>query len=518
MKTINTATIDLDTLSAEEQYQLYNGADCCITTEVFKALEGKLEEAEPTYGIVRTLQAPAFVLMRRGVKIDFHERDKVIAKLQQEHARLQKIFSRLCEEGLDSPGVNYRSPIHLKHIFYSILGIEEIKIFDKGTKEYRASTGREALEKLAEKPLTKHLSQLILALRDIDKKLQVLLTGLENGRMHCSYQVAGTLTGRWASNKSAFGSGTNLQNISDEMRRIFIPDEGMKLCQMDQQQAESKLVAYLSLPWGDEYLKACQSGDLHTYVVRMIWPELFDRQNLPDKEIAKRKFYREYTYRDMAKRGGHGSNYGGTASVIAAHLKIPRQQAEEFQHKYFAQFPGIQRWHNHIRVLLAKGEPIVTPLGRRCHFVGRHWDNDTIKSAIAYGPQSSIADILNRGLYQVWRKFDKINGGPIELLLQVHDAIVFQYPEELENELLPAIASEIEYEVTINDKSCVIGVDAQVGWNWGKRLEFWDSTTNTVEVINPYGLADWNGADKRSRPPSPHFMDRVLYSSYQPTK
>ncbi len=292
-----------------------------------------------------------------------------------------------------------------------------------------------------------------------------------------------------------------------------------KLCQLDLQQAESKLVAYLCLPWGRNYLNACLSGDLHTHVTRLVWPSLFDRANAPDKEIAGRKFYRDFSYRDMAKRGGHGSNYGGSESILSQHLKIPRQQCVEFQHKYFSAFPEIRSWQNDVKVRLAKGEPIVTPLGRRCHFPGRSWDNDTIKSAIAYVPQSTIGDTLNLGFYNVWKKYDKIwnSTAPIEILMQIHDAIIFQYEDSDESWLLPEIIESLKYPIEINGETCIIGVDPQVGWNAGKQRKYRDEK-GVLKYENYHGLADWSGTDDREPPKKASLLDRVLYDRHLPSK
>ena len=519
VKVLETASVLPELLSDDEQYWLYNGADCCVTYQCWEELKPKEEEAEATYRMARAMQGPAWTLMHRGVRIDLDTCGEVRRDLHLERVRLENTFLSICAGAFDIGAINYRSPKQLAELFYETIGLEPIKVFDRGTKEYKSSLNREALEKLQRLPIVKHVIDCLLAMRDIDKKLQVLQTPLDNGRMHCSYQVAGTLTGRWSSNASAFGGGTNLQNISDEMRRIFVPDPGMKLCQLDLQQAESKLVAYLCLPWGRNYLTACQSGDLHTTVTQLIWPEMFEGANEKPKDIAKKRFYRDYSYRDMAKRGGHGSNYGGAPTVLSMHLKIPKSQCEVFQNKYYGAFQEIRSWHNHVKVQLAMGKPIETPLGRRCHFPGRSWDNDTIKSAIAYAPQSTIGDILNRGFYNVWRKYDRIwdKKNPIEILLQVHDAIVFQYDPALESTIIPLIMDELTYPVEINGEICTIGVDPQVGWNWGKRKEFRNDRGELV-VENEWGLEDWKDSDDRQPPPQRSFLDRRIFAPHVPAK
>lgn len=502
-----------ETLSADEQLWAYNGADCMITFEVFENLEKSLPEVPFAYAMSRTMQGPAFTLMHRGVKIDMGRRLEVLDSLASQRERCQKLFLRLCSEGLDIPtyfdkkhkrefAINPASQKQLIELFYNVLGFPPIKSYNKLTKDYAVSCDRKALERLQKEPLAKPFCELILAIRDFDKKIQVLTSGIDKGRMHTAYQVAGPMTGRWSSNVDPFGRGTNLQNISDEMRRVFVPDNGKKFCQLDLAQAESKLVAYLALPWGHAYKDACLSGDLHTTVTQLVWPELFHGSNLSPKEIAKKPFYRHFSYRDMAKRGGHGSNYGGSSAVIAMHLNIPREQADAFQSGYFGAFHEIRKWQNDVKVRLATTRSIVTPLGRRCFFPGRPWDNDTIKSAIAYGPQSSIGDILNLGFYKVWKKYDRLlnPSGPIEILTQVHDSILFQYDPSREAEIVPLIQKELKIPVEINGELCEIEVDAQVGWNWGKYSK-----------ENLFGLKDWAGHDDREPPKELSLLDRELH-------
>ena len=207
----------------------------------------------------------------------------------------------------------------------------------------------------------------------------------------------------------------------------------------------------------------------------------------------------------------------GTPPIISMHLKIPLSNAKDFQGRYFTAFPGILKWHNKIRMDLANGKPITTPLGRRCHFPGRAWDNDTIKSAVAYVPQSSIGDILNLGFYKIWLKYDKCNVGShfihegrfvpaIELLTQVHDSVLFQYDPAYEHIIIPLLQRELQIPITINDEECLIGVDAQIGWNWGKVIVTTDSNGAKV-VENEFGLRDYTGADDR-RYQEPSFLDR----------
>ena len=316
MRVYESSTLDTEALSYSEQLWAYNGLDCMVTFEVFEALRPKISEVPFAYDMMRTMQGPAFTLMHRGVAIDMQMRETVLQSLHAQRERCMAIFTRICHEGLGIPlykdkaknqllAINPASPAQLCNLFYDVLGLPPVKAYNKLTKDYSITCDRKALEKLQRDIKAKPFCELILAMRDFNKKIQVLISGIDKGRMHTAYQVAGPMTGRWASNEDPFGRGTNLQNITDEMRRVFVADAGKKFCQLDLAQAESVLVAHLALPWGDNYLRACKSGDLHTAVTKLVWRHL-PWGSEPDKEIAKRPFYRHFSYRDMAKRGGHG--------------------------------------------------------------------------------------------------------------------------------------------------------------------------------------------------------------------
>lgn len=503
MRVIQTATLDASTLDDDARLHVYNGLDCCITTEVFAALASKVPEAGFAYNVERALQATAFALMRRGIKVDMEERGLQAAALRARLEAALRIWNRLTRESFDLE-VNPASPTQLLKFFYAVMGLRPVNVFNKQTKDYGPSTSREALEKLEEQWRAKPFVSLLLEMRSIGKQLEVLSKGVRDGRMHCSFHPAGTLSGRWASSEDPFGSGGNAQNISDEMRGVFVADEGYKLCYMDLKQAEALCVAYLALPWGDSYLKACLSGDPHTAVAKMLWPQL------KSKADAQQPFYRHFSFRDMAKRGTHLSNYGGKPAIMVKHLKIELAVAEKFQALLFSSFPEIRQWQANVAARLVRDRSITTALGRKCWFPGRPWDPEVIKRAIAYEPQSLVADTLNRGMYRVWKKYDERFGGPIQLLLQVHDAILFQYPEALEATLLPAIAADLVVPFEVNGQTCAIGVDSHVGWNWGHRIDKADGTAK-----NPYGLVEWKGHDERHSPPKRSLLDRPANSFVQ---
>jgi DNA polymerase-1 len=496
---------------------VYNALDSCITLEVLEALLPQLDEnTSATYAHALAMQAPILEMECRGIRVDKDEVIEATFELTEKLVQLQESLQEILIEGV---GLNFdevvsykrekgevvtkymwNSPAQLKTFFYSRLGLPPVRTRGKITVD------RKALEKLRgyfyAEPIINH----ILAIRDISKKLGVLRTGIDrDGRIRTSYNIAGTDTGRLSSYASSFGSGTNLQNITGELRRIFVADPGHKLCYIDLEQAESRAVgAIIWNVFGDgRYLDFCESGDLHTGVCQMTFDLPWTADPKENKKLASAKFYRDKTYRDASKTLGHGSNYYGKPPTMAQQSAIKVDLVKAFQDAYFLAFPGIPKWHAWVRNKLYKDGWITSFMGRRRWFFGRRWEDETVRAAIAYEPQSAVADYLNRGLLAVWRA--SISGNlPVQLLLQVHDAIVFQYPAELENIVVPKVQALLEIEVPLmNGRTLTIPTEAMVGWNWGYSSE-----------RNVGGLVKYNGNDTRKRPAKVGILDRRLLGAY----
>src|SRR6266403_279501 len=112
-------------------------------------------------------------------------------------------------------------------------------------------------------------------------------------RLRRSYNIAGTNTGRFSSSFSEFGTGGNLQNVEESLRSIFISDEGYKFAKFDAKSGESFIVGAIEWNLFDDprYLEACESGDPHTAVARICWPNLGWTGSLEqDKSIAEQSY------------------------------------------------------------------------------------------------------------------------------------------------------------------------------------------------------------------------------------
>lgn len=484
-------------------YQVYNGLDNCITYEVHERLS-ELRGNELIYDFERAMQAPALEMMLRGLRIDYLARDAAVRHLNQQRERLMEILARYGDAIWDGP-INPRSSPQLKSLFYGVMRLPEQYNTAKGQKTVTAN--REALEKLSVYFHASPICRAILAYRDLSKQVEFLTAAIDpDGRIRTSYNVAGTETGRWSSSSSAFGTGKNLQNFPDKLRAIFIPDPERKFAYCDLEQAESWIVGIRSwlVSEDDRYIRAIQSGDLHTTVAKLVWPELPWTGDLKqDRDIADRPFYRDYSYRDMAKRGGHGTNYLGTPPTMAKHLKVSKELMESFQDGYFAAFPGIRKWHHWVAQRLQLDGHLTTLLGRQRHFFGRLNDDATLREAVAYEPQSTVGDLLNLAAWRIWHR-----RGPVRLMAQLHDAVLVEFPDEPKHEAEVAsyVTSLMRTELQAGGKTFVIPNDFSSGWNWGK---FNDNPKRGP--INLHGVKKLKGVETRTRPPEPG-LDRVIPS------
>lgn len=493
MRIFDTSTLSPHDLNATESLWVYNGLDTMVTAEVLDALLPQLTPTtRRTYDFSRALQGPILEMNMRGVLIDEARRQDTIRAYRADVIRLAEQMNRIIREGVGFEfdlGRERKNPwpsdAQLKDLFYRYMGLPLIRKRNING-EMVETVDREALEKLEHyfyaEPIIRHL----LVLRDLGKKISFLSTSVDrDGRLRTSFNIAGTTTGRLASSYSDFGTGTNLQNVENRLRGVFIADPGWKFCNIDLEQGDSRGVG--AIHWqlfrDGRYLDACESGDLHTTVCRGAFPELSWTGNLiEDRSLANGKFYREFSYRDAGKRLGHGTNYQGQPDKMSRATHIPKHQIELFQSRYLKQFPAFKLWWEWVETQVRDAHRITTLLGRQRTFFGHYKDADTIRAAIAYEPQSITADTIDRGLLSLWK------ANKVQLLLQVHDSVLFQYREEEEAEVVPWALSCIEQTVRLNGgRDWKIPAEAKVGWNWSDNAD------------DPDALRKWKGPENRRR-------------------
>lgn len=506
-------------LSPLNNHQTYCGLDCCLTLEIFETLSTQFPQPPQIYSFERALQAPYLEIMQRGFLVDELGRRQAAEGLR---LRIQQLSALLNELSLAAAGhlLNPNSPKQLQDLFFNSMKLPEVWLSQKGVR--RLSTNREALEKLDAYLYARPFVSTILRIRDLTKQLQVFEQEIDpDHRFRTSYNIAGTETGRPSSSTNAFGTGGNAQNISPTLRYVFTSDPGWKLCVIDLEQVEARDVGFfVGCLFGDwKFLDNCESGDLHTNNSKLVWPGLpWTGDPKADRALADRNFYRDFSYRDMSKRGGHLSNYYGTAWTMSRSLKIPLPVAEEFQARYVRgdqkrgiepAFPAIAQWWQWTAQQLQTTHQLLTPFGRRRHFFGRPGDDTTLREGIAFLPQSTTADRMNLGLWRVWKKMSQV-----QLLAQTYDSITFQFREDAEESQIVQQALElirVELRAPSGRKYVVPG-EAKVGWNWGAFVSPEEARAARLAGkflrANPGGLVKWKpGADTRKRA---YGIDRVM--------
>ncbi len=509
MPLIDTSTLGPDTRLGPETQQVYCGLDCCLTVEIFEQVEKEHpgSTAGGIYSFERALQGPYLDIMTRGFATDDLSRREAAAALHTQMDLDLSLLNEFSSAIWDKP-LNPNSPKQLQEFFYGAMRLPEIWISQKG--ERKLSTNREVLERLHDAyPHARPFVNLILDFRDCNKQLNIMEMEIDpDRRFRTSYNIAGTETGRPSSSENAFGTGGNAQNVAPALRYVFVADPGYKLGVIDLEQVEARDVGFFcGCLFGDwKFLDACESGDLHTNNSKLIWPDkAWTGDAKEDKALAGQIFYRDFSFRDMAKRGGHLSNYYGTAWTAARSLKVPVAIMEEFQARYIRggrdkfgreiipAYPAIAQWWTWTGEQLQTTHSLTTPFGRQRHFFGRPNDDTTLREAIAFLPQSTTADRMNLGLWRTWQ-----NERRVQLLAQTYDSITFQFREDDDvDEIIEHILSLLNVTLHSNSgREYSVPGEAKVGWNWGYEVTPEDVARAIRQGkkpprLNPEGLRKW---------------------------
>ena len=276
------------------------------------------------------------------------------------------------------------------------------------------------------------------------------------GRVHTSFSLAATTTGRLSSNEP------NLQNIpirTEEGRRIrevFIAEPGNVLVAADYSQIELRLVADIA---DIESLKqAFRDGiDIHAQTASEVF-------GVPLKDM-------DPTTRRNAKAINFGVIYGISAFGLAKQIDVSREDAKNFINAYFEKFPGIMAYMDKMKDEVKARGYVETIFGRRCHFPGISDKNPNMRQfaerqAINAPLQGAAADIIRRAMI---RMPDAIKDIPATMLLQVHDELLFEVEKGAEDDLIKAARDVMENAADPVVKLDVkLTVDAGVGANWAE--------------------------------------------------
>jgi len=433
-----------------DQAAPYAAEDADVTLQLHESLWPRLQAIPSLEKVFNEIELPLLPVLssieRRGVLVD--------AKLlKQQSKSLTKRLLELEKEAYDVAGqeFNLSSPKQIQAILFEKQGLPVISKTPKG----QPSTAESVLQELAQDyPLPK----LLLEHRSLSKLKSTytdklpLMIDKDTGRVHTSYHQAVAATGRLSS------SDPNLQNIpirteeGRKIRKAFIAPPGCKLIAADYSQIELRIMAHLSGDAG--LLNAFASGeDVH----RATAAEVFGYE--ADKVTAEQ--------RRSAKAINFGLIYGMSAFGLAKQLDISRGEAQQYVDLYFERYPGVKTYMEQTRELAKAQGYVETVFGRRLYIPDIKASNAqrrqyAERTAINAPMQGTAADIIKLAMISLEQKI-QTQHLPIKMIMQVHDELVFEVPEDQIDAATDLIRAEMEQAASLK---VPLVVDVGVGDNW----------------------------------------------------
>ena len=432
----------------------YAAEDADVTLRLWRVLKSRLP-AEGMTTVYETLERPLVVpiarMERRGALVDRHMLSRLSSDFAQGMARLEAEI-----EGLAGERFNIGSPKQLGDILFGKMGLPGAKKTATGAW----STSASVLEDLAEEGHS--LPARILDWRQLSKLKSTYADALpgyinrSTGRVHTSYALAATTTGRLSS------SEPNLQNIpvrteeGRKIRRAFIAPPGKMLISADYSQIELRLLAHVAdIP---ALKKAFADGlDIHAITAS----EMF---GVPIKDMPAE-------VRRRAKAINFGIIYGISAFGLANQLGISREEAGAYIKKYFERFPGIRDYMEAMRRQARDQGYVSTIFGRKMHFPRVNSSNPSERAfneraAINAPLQGSAADIIRRAMARMDAALSAAKLDAL-MLLQVHDELIFEAPvDEIEATKAVVIKVMVEAPEPAVRMTAPLQVDARAAQNW----------------------------------------------------
>jgi DNA polymerase I len=444
--TIDQAAIDRATSYAAER------AD--VALRLWRVLKPRLVAGRMT-AVYETLERPLVGVLarmeRRGISIDRTVLSRLSSDFAQTAARIEAEIRAIAGEDL-----NLGSPKQLGDILFGKMGLPG----GSKTKTGAWSTSAQVLDELAEQG--HEFPRKILDWRQVSKLRSTYTDALpeyvhpQTHRVHTTYALAATTTGRLSSNEP------NLQNIpvrtedGRKIRRAFVATPSHKLVSADYSQIELRLLSEVAdVP---ALRKAFQDGvDIHA----MTASEMFGVpvEGMPG-EVRRR-----------AKAINFGIIYGISAFGLANQLGIPREEAGAYIKRYFERFPGIRAYMDETRDFCRANGYVTTLFGRKCHYPDIKASNPSIRAfneraAINARLQGSAADIIRRAMARMEEALAEKRLSA-QMLLQVHDELIFEVPEDEVAATLPVVRHVMQDApfpaVLLN---VPLQVDARAADNW----------------------------------------------------
>lgn len=433
----------------------YACEDADITLKLTRLLKEKLMQMN-LLKLFNDLEMPLVEVLitmeKNGVKLDTDYLKQLSVQTGNRLQELEKEIYKIAGQEF-----NINSTQQLGKILYQDLeihkemGLKRIPRTGKGS----FSTAESALEKLSGHPLV----DLILEYRKLTKLKSTYIDALpalistRTGRLHTSFNQTITATGRLSS------SDPNLQNIpirtdiGREIRRAFIPEQkNWWIVSADYSQIELRILAELS---GDEHLLQAfrENRDIHTATASRIF-------NISPEEVTA-------DHRRKAKEINFGIIYGMNEYGLASRLNISPDEAKGIIQNYFAQFPKIHDYIIGVIVQASRKKYVETIMGRRRYLPEidsreRNIRENAERQAINTTIQGSAADLIKLAMIHIHRAMRE-NGFRSKMILQIHDELVFEVPDQELEPMKTLIRTKMENAMKLN---VPLKVDIGAGKNW----------------------------------------------------
>lgn len=439
----------------------YAAEDADVTLRLWLMLKPRLA-AERMMTVYETLERPLLGVISRmertGVKVDPSVLSRLSSQFAQGVARLEEEIN-----GLVGHKFNLGSPRQLGELLFDRLKLPGGKKTKTGQWETRAGLLDELANNEELPDDARRLINTMLEWRQLTKLRSTYTDALpayinaETGRIHTSYALAATPTGRLAS------SEPNLQNIpvrtkeGRAIRTAFIADKGAKLISADYSQIELRVLAHIAdIP---QLKQAFDDGlDIHA----MTASEMF---NVPVKDMPAE-------VRRRAKAINFGIIYGISAFGLANQLGIAREEAGQYIQTYFQRFPGIRDYMDSTKTFAHENGFVQTIFGRRVHYPEINTRNPSMRAFLERASinapiQGSAADIVRRAMVRMPAALEAAGLSSTRMLLQVHDELVFEAKEKDVARTIEVVAEVMEMapEPALRLK-VPLKVDAKAAGNW----------------------------------------------------
>lgn len=435
-----------------EKISWYSCEDADITCQLYQKLKSDLEN-EGILGLFEELEMPLIEVLadieKNGVKLNLKLLNELAKETNKELELLEKKIYKLAGQEF-----NISSPLQLKEILFEKLQISTAGL---GKTKTGISTAADELEKLRGHH---KIIDLIIDFRELAKLKSTYLDALpklinpKDNRVHTSFNQTVTATGRLSS------SNPNLQNIpirterGQKIRRAFIAEKGYKILKADYSQIELRIIASLA---NDKNMLEAFEGkiDIHTKTAAAI-------NDIAISQVTPQ-------LRRQAKEVNFGVLYGMGAWGLSQRTGISVQEAKKFIDKYFQTYKEVKKYLEETIIVAKTKGYVETFYGRRRYLPEINSGIQQVRSAaermaINMPIQGTAADLIKLAMINIHKKLPKISPDT-KMILQVHDELVFEVPDQEIEKVAQLIESSMNEVYKLR---APIETETSVGSSWGE--------------------------------------------------